>query len=327
VVLLSAAALLTLTACVTVHGEREIVPAATRAEAAKALNAYTRASDKANRALDPGPASRVETGALAAIDQAGLRARGKVTPEGNPDHTPLELTDARFTIPKQAGWPKFFLADADNNRDSNRWLFVFLRDGADRPWRAAYLSVLSADEMPKFAEDKDGWAEAVPNGPDSGLALAPGRLSRTYANYLDVSGKRSGQDKAGASRFAPGPATTGLRAQRTSQLRTPRYWTQYDDQPARAPQYTPVALRTEDGGALVFFATHHTQRRTMAQGFRIGRIGDPNIKALMKGEPEKSLTLIKLSEAAVTVPAKKDGGDAKITFLHRLEGLTEARGE
>lgn len=328
-VVLSAATLLTLTGCVTVHGEREIIPAVGKAEAAKALGAYTAATNKANEALDPALDKDVETGALAAIDQAGLKARGKVSPEGNPKYTPLELTDVHYTIPKQAGWPKFFLADADSNRDDNRWLLVFTRGGVDQKWKAAYLSVVTEEEMPEFAKDKDGYAEPVPDGDASGLAVAPDQLSRSYADFLNVStdsaGQGAGDAKAQDSPFSPGPATTQLRQQRRSQLRTPTYWTQYDDQPARAPQYPAIALRTADGGALAFFATHHTQRRTVAQGSRIGRIGDPYIRALMKGEARQTLTLIKLSEATVRVPPK-DAGAERIEFLHRLEGLTEARG-
>ncbi|MCM2579351.1 hypothetical protein M1E25_18705 [Streptomyces sp. MTZ3.1] len=312
----------------TVHGEREIVPAVRKAEAAKALKAYTAATNKANEALDPALDKDVETGALAAIDQAGLKARGKVSPEGNPKYTPLELTDVRYTIPKLAGWPRFFLADADSNRDDNRWLLVFTRAGVDQKWKAAYLSVVTEEEMPEFATDKDGYAEPVPDGDASGLAVAPDQLSRTYADFLDVStdaGQGAGDAKAQDAPFAPGPATTQLRQQRKSQLRTPTYWTQYDDQPGRAPQYPPIALRTADGGALAFFATHHTQKRTVAQGSRIGRIGDPYIRALMKGEARRTLTLIKMSESAVRIPAK-DSGSERIEFLHRLEGLTEARG-
>lgn len=328
-VVLSATALLTLTGCVTVHGEREIIPAVGKAEAAKALEAYTTATNKANEALDPALDKDVETGALAAIDQAGLKAKGKVNPEGDPKYTPLELTDVRYTIPKQAGWPKFFLADADSNRDDNRWLLVFTRTGPDQKWKAAYLSVVAEEEMPEFETDKDGYAEPVPNGDASGLAVAPDQLSREYADFLnvnaDAAGQGAGASEAQNSPFAPGPATTRLRQQRKSQLRTGDYWTQYDDQPARAPLYPPIALRTADGGALAFFATHHTQRRTVAQGSRIGRIGNPYIRALMKGEARRTLTLIKLSESTVRIPTK-DAGAERIEFLHRLEGLTEARG-
>lgn len=324
-VILSTAVLLTLTGCVTVHGEREIIPAAGKAEAAKAVKAYTTAFNKANRDLDPALNKHVETGPLAAIDQAGLKARGKVTPGGNPNHQPLELTDVRYTIPKQAGWPKFFLADADSNRDDNRWLLVFTKSGLKQKWKAAYLSVLTEEEMPEFAKDKDGFAEPVPDGDKSGLLVAPDQLSRTYAEFLEVSGGGAGDAKAQNSPFAPGPATSQMRRQRETQLRTPTYWTQYDDQPAAAPQYPAIALRTADGGALAFFATHHTQRRTVAQGSRIGKIGDPHIRALMKGEAERTLTLIKMSESAVRVPSK-EAGTEKIEFLHRLEGLTEARG-
>lgn len=306
------------TGCTTVHGEREVVPAASRAEAAKALKAYTAAYNKANRALDPSLNAAYETGALGAMDQAGLKARRITDPGGNPGYVPLELTDARYAIPRQAGWPKWFVADTDSNRDGNRWLFVFTRGGPDERWKAAYLSLLSPEEVPRFATDPEGHAEPVPASSRSGLVLAPKEVSGAYAAYLET----------GEGPFAEGFATTEQLDARKKRLRTPTFWTQYADQAAQAPRYAPVALRTRDGGALVFFAAHHTQKQTMAEGFRIKGIDDPKVNALMTGEAKRTLTLVRISGSAVTVPARGEGGggDGEIVFLNRLEGLTDARG-
>ncbi len=64
----------TASGCVVVHGEREVLPAATRAEAAKALERFTTAYNKADKAYDPSLDAEYTTGALADIDSARLEA-------------------------------------------------------------------------------------------------------------------------------------------------------------------------------------------------------------------------------------------------------------
>ncbi|NEE60554.1 hypothetical protein G3M55_90605, partial [Streptomyces sp. SID8455] len=78
------------------------------------------------------------------------------SPDGNKAHEPLELTDATYIIPKKAGWPRWFLADTDSNRDEdggkldNRWLVVFVRSGPDALWKASYLGVVAPSQIPEF---------------------------------------------------------------------------------------------------------------------------------------------------------------------------------
>ncbi|MFF7727759.1 hypothetical protein [Streptomyces sp. NPDC008001] len=302
----------------TVHGEREIIPSVGRAEAAKVLKTFTDGYNEGYRKLDPDVIARVETGALAEIGKADLAAQRVQTPGGNPKYPSLVLDDARFTIPAQAGWPKFFLADTRSNRDGNRWLVVFTRYGVKEPWKAAYLSIVNPGKVPKFATGKNGYAEAVPaaKGKDTGLMTDPGKVSAAYADFL-----RTGQGRS----FAPGPRTTELRAERDKVRRTATFWTEFIDTPEGAPGFPAPALRTEDGGALVFFTAHHREKRTMAQGLRPA-VTDPRTQALLKGDLKRSVTYTRVSEAAVEVPPRgADGG--QIVFLNRIDTMTAAQGE
>jgi hypothetical protein len=100
--------------------------------------------------------------------------------------------------------------------------------------------------------------------------------------------------------------------------------TQYIDQPLTAGDYAPLALRTADGGALVFFATHHYQKQTAAQG---ASVPAPNqdVRALTKGEIKQSLTMEFVSGEVALDPARgADGGAVKV--LGRVQGLTSAVG-
>lgn len=304
-----------LSGCMTVHGETAVIPAVGKDEAVKILKTFTARNNRANSAYNTDLNAAIETGALGAIDQAGLKARKEIRPKGNPDYVPLKLTDTRYLIPKQAGWPKFFVADsASNRKGEGRWFFLFQRDAAGAPWKASYLSVLQPDEIPDFARDKDGHVKPVTSDSAADLAMAPGKLGKTYTRYL--------QEGAGDD-FAPGPHTTQQRAAREEQLKRKNVRNEYADQVAPAAQFPTFGLRTKDGGALVFFTTTHHHKQTLPRGYT-PQIKDPLVKALMSGTPKQSVTFIRVSEQAVTVPTKKDGG--KISFLNRIEGLTQARG-
>jgi hypothetical protein len=312
---------LTLTAsgCVTVHGERAVIPAATRAEANRALNGFLTAYNEADRTNDPAADADRVAGPLGAIDQAGLRARRTLTPGGNRSHVPLKLTDVEFAVPKMAGWPKFFLADTDSDRDvdgdrrkDTRWLFVFTKAGPDAGWKASYLTVLSPDEVPALRTDGDGLAAPVAPDADD-LTVPPGELGERYAGYL----------AEGGSGFADGPHTTGWRTERKRGASRPGLARQYVDTPLDGGPHAPVGLRTRDGGALVFFSTRHFEKQTVAPGRDLKL--EPAARALLRGDAKQSVTLEHTSNQAVRVPPRAEPGSG-VEVLSRIQGLTGAKG-
>ncbi|MFJ7234370.1 hypothetical protein [Streptomyces tendae] len=302
---------LTASGCVVVHGEREVLPSATRAEAAKALEQFTTAYNAADKAYDASLDADHTTGALAAIDSARLKAGAANHPDGNPAHEPLELSDAKFTIPKKAGWPRWFVADTKANKGGTaRWLLVFTRDGLDETWEAAYLTLVAPGKVPEFKTDQDGWAEAVPaNATD--VSVPPADLSKDYATYLQDGGKT----------FADGVHTSSWRALREKRSTRPGLVTQYIDEPLANGDYAPLALRTEDGGALVFFTSRHFEKQTAARG---ASVPTPNkdVLALTDGEIKQSLTMEFVSNEVALDPA-----DGQVSVLGRVQGLTSGKGE
>ncbi|MFB7373232.1 hypothetical protein ACFC0D_25670 [Streptomyces sp. NPDC056222] len=316
----TAATVLALTAsgCVTVHGELELLPAATKSEAEQALKDFTDAYNKADKAYDPALDAGRVTGPLGAINQAGLKSRSITSPNGNANHRPLELTDAKFVLPKKAGWPRWFVVDTDSNRDTdqgsgdNRWLLVFVRNGSEQLWEAAYLAILTPDEIPAFKTD-GGFA--VPVDADSAeLAVAPKDLGRNYVSLLG--GGEQGQ-------FAAGPHTTEWRDERQKAAKRVGMATQYIDQVTDAGDFAPLGLATEDGGALVFFATRYFERQTAAQGYRPKVT--PDVKALLTGEVKNTVTKEWVSSQAVLVKPTGTEQDG-VTIAGRLQGVTGAKG-
>ncbi|MGC9499656.1 hypothetical protein [Streptomyces sp. WG7] len=306
---------LTASGCVVVHGEREVLPATTRAEAAKALQEFTSAYNAADKAYDSSLDAEHTTGALAAIDSARLKAGRANNPGGNASHTPLELTDAKFTIPKKAGWPRWFVADAKGNKGGDsRWVLVFTRDGLEETWQAAYLTLVAPGKMPEFKTDRDGWAEAVPAN-TTGLAVPPAGLSKGYTTYL----------KDGGKAFADGTHTSAWRQSREKRSIRPGLVTQFIDEPLTNGDYAPLALRTEDGGALVFFTTRHYEKRTAAQGTSVPA-PNKDVLALTDGEIKQSLTMEFVSNQIALDPADGSGA-GQVSVLGRVQGLTSAKGE
>ncbi|MFF3395363.1 hypothetical protein ACFYW1_31070 [Streptomyces sp. NPDC002669] len=311
---------MTASGCVTVHGELEVVPTATRSEAARALKDFTAAYNAADKAYDPALDADRVTGPLGAINQAGLKARQKNSPDGNPKHMPLELTDATYVIPKKAGWPRWFLADTDSNRDRDsgkldtRWLIVFTKAGPDAGWKAAYLAVVAPSRMPEFVKDGEGRATPVA-ADDAGLAVAPKDLGKQYTDYLQ---------QGAPDVFAPGGTTSGWRETRRNTRRA-GFSYQYIDQPLNRDTFAPLGLRTKDGGALVFFSSKHFERQTAAKGLR--PVVSDDVSALLTGEVKSTLTKERISSQLVYVPKKgATGDDGKVVVLNRLPGLTAAKG-
>ncbi|MET8973668.1 hypothetical protein ACIQK9_10750 [Streptomyces hydrogenans] len=309
---------LTASGCVTVHGETAVVPGATPDEASAALAAFVTAFNRADKANDPTLDAAQVTGPLGAINQAGLKSKSVTQPGGNPDHQPLELRDARFLVPAKAGWPRWFVADADASRDDgtpqagNRWLVAFLKGGPDQPWKAAHLAIVGPDAMPEFAEEK---GDEVPLPATSkATAIAPEELSERYAEYLK---------DGGTGPFAAGAHTSQWREKRARTAQRPGLATQWIDRPADTGDFAPLALATEDGGALVFFASRHYERQTTAKGYR-PKVG-PELKALMKGEVVNTVTKEWMSSQVVLVKPAGTEKDA-VTFAGRLQGVVSVEG-
>ncbi|MHC3472551.1 hypothetical protein ACYF6T_28175 [Streptomyces sp. 7R007] len=301
---------LTASGCVVVHGENYVLPATTRAEAAEALTQFTTAYNKADKAYDHSLDAGHVTGALGDIDEARLKAGHANNPGGNPAYSPLKLTDATFTIPKKAGWPRWFVAEAQGNKGGSlHWLLVFTRHGLDETWKVAYLTLVTPGSLPEIKKDADGYAETVP-ADATGFAVAPGDVSRDYATYL----------KDGGKTFANGPHTDQWRAQRAKAAKKPGLVTQYIDEPVTSGDYAPLALRTTDGGALVFFATRRYEKQTAAAGTSIPT-PNASVQALTTGEIKQSLTTEFMSNGVALDPAR-----GQVSVLARLEGLTSAQG-
>ena len=181
------------------------------------------------------------------MDRAGYALK-----KANHDNfPPFTYTASTFYIPRQRGYPRWFAVDATSGKTRHALLFV--QDKSGGPW------LLSADPFPTtalsgIALDKDGYAKAV-DPDDTHTELSPEKVAGEHAASLTT----------GATGMAPGPFTsdsrnalvkvqTGL-SHRGVTLTT-------DFQPDRQRVF---ALRTIDGGALVWYVLRQTERYDMSR--------------------------------------------------------------
>ncbi|MER5933232.1 hypothetical protein [Streptomyces sp. NPDC002054] len=313
------AAAATATGCAAdAEPDRTPSPRAAAERAARvALDGFLAAYNRAEQSSDESLLDPVATGPYAETKKAGLRANRALAPAGPPESEPLRLTDPQFAIPEHGG---FFVVHTDSNRDEgtdradSRVVLVFTRPDRAGAWRVAYASVIGRADLPAFRLTPAGWAEAV--APDArDVSVPPAELSRRYARLL-TDGTLDG--------FAPGSATTGRRAVRARDAEQPGLTARFEDRPADEGAYAPVALRTENGGALAFFASRHIDRLTLDPTAE-GAVSPltTGVRALMRGEFTDTLTRESVSTQAVVLPPATAPGRGA-AFVAQAQGVVAA---
>jgi hypothetical protein len=327
-----AAAMLAVTAALVVSGCSVATPASGSASTSVSITSGGRGASGSAPALTAAQA-RQAFDHYAAVTNAAARHSRPV-----------------FYLPEQAGYPKFFVAYSTRSaaRTSTAGgrvaevggvrvpqdgpvLMLFTQDSADASWKLASVSSLPAGTtMPALARD------ASSNVPQVSLS-APGLLIPPRdAGALQAAVVDEGPANAASGDVAAGPLTTGmyrgaLGPPRPLGLTVPAgdvyQWTL---QGSTLPAF---ALRTADGGALVFYAM--TLNTTVAVPDVISkadpiRPGPPiqvpvGVLALLPSgvpaAPREQLTAQQtLSFAAVDPPA----GNGKLQVVAIGGGLTSA---
>jgi hypothetical protein len=360
------AAALPVAACTSGHASsaasarRAASPAITAPQARQVWEHFVAVSGaEASKAGNPALALSLETGPRRAVDSASLKAlnsglrtgkayRGATVGQVLGLPVPPAYDAPAFFLPKQSGYPHFFVAavtskltsnssssaagpaSADGAEISSRGpaLMLFEQSSADAPWLLASTSSLAVGEtVPKLATDGAGFVPAVPLS-DAALVAPPASTGPLQAAMVD-----DGPASAAGRAVAAGPLTTGLYQGARSHadgLTAPRgdvYQWQLD-----GANYPEFALRTADGGALVFYAMNLNTTVAVPDVINKGnpihagppiQVPDDLRQLLPPGGPAPRVQLQSqqvLSFAAVDPPA----GQAKIRVITMGGGLTGA---
>jgi hypothetical protein len=278
------AAVLTTAACTSApassaaNARPSVSPAITAAQAARVWSHFVSVSGpevsqtgdiQATLAVATGPERAIESAQIAMIARSLNVAPADIGPAIKGSAYPLFDPPASYYLPEQSGYPRFFVVDVNRKpvaggppasgsatsadgvtyRDYPTYLFLFEQASAGAPWLAASLTTLPVGEsLPKLAVDSAGYIPTVPLS-DGSLQARPDEVGALQAAVVD-----DGPASAATKAVAAGPLTTGLyqgAANHTAGLKPPHgdvY--QWELQGTSYPQF---ALRTADGGALVFY--------------------------------------------------------------------------
>jgi hypothetical protein len=322
-------------------------PAVTAAQARQVFDSYVATSDRAARTGDAALALSDVTGVQSSVLSAGLESTG---------HTRAALERYRygtpaFYLPQPDGYPRWFAVSVQRTLTAARAsaadeivagiagarstargqvLMVFEQSSPKRPWRLASASQLASGEsVPTVAADAGGHVPAVALS-DTALLARPDVAGALQAAVAD-----EGPASAAAQVVAAGPLTTGIyRAERASLLglKAPRgdvYQWQLE-----GSNYTKFALRTADGGALVFYAMYlnTTVEVPAVLGKGVVKPGPPitvpgYLTPLLppaKTAPRESLEAQQLLSFAAVDPPSGTGANGKIQVIAIGGGLNYA---
>jgi hypothetical protein len=250
----------------------------TKAQAQQVLSAYQTTNNRANLALDATLLASAETGAQLDMDTAGYKLRRAT----NQKFVQFSYTKPVFYIPRLSGYPRWFAVDAisapaagpgqdqrqrSGQRSSggrqavvppmpqqHRHALLFVQDKAGAPWRLAADPYPTGKSLGGVAVDSAGYATAV-SPQDAKLTLSPTKIGAAHAALLTDGPKAAGVGGIGAGLHTT--KTYDALRQATGQFirigvgLTTRF----------APTTEPVyALRTSDGGALVWYVLRQNER-------------------------------------------------------------------
>jgi hypothetical protein len=275
------------------------------------------------------------------VSTAGLTARYFNT--ALPAASAIRLGTPAFYRSESTGYPQWFVADASVSYNVSplaagqkrtgapggiQWqntaghaVFLFTKASASASWQLSSLSKLApGTSLPALATDSSGHVATV-SASDSALLAQPGFTGPLQAGVVD-----GGPASPSAKVVASGPLTTGIYDNEQAGLlglTAPRgdilQWN------LEGTNYQQFALRTADGGALVFYAMYlNTTVQTpasLSQSLPLNpgpAIGVSQVLAplLGRGQPAPRIKLESqqlLSFAAVDPPA--NGGKIQVIAI------------
>ncbi|MEU5877378.1 hypothetical protein [Spirillospora sp. NPDC047279] len=281
-------------------------PALTKAEAAKVIDAYGAAANKAAATLDAKALAAVETGPQLAMDTAQFKLRKAI---GQRTATVAKFTKPAFYIPRMDGHPRWFAADVttETGKDSLRHALLFTQAKPGGPWLLAADPYLSEAAFAKVALDKEGYATPV-RPDDNAPALQPAKVPDAHAALLT-----GGPQAPGAAGLAAGPTTTqaydALRqAQRQLKPGGVTLTSSFTAEPG------PVrALRTTDGGALVWYVVRQNEAYSSRKKGKLAVTGDL-VGLAPPASARKRLDTTVLVQYLAAVPRE---GQTTVTGMYR----------
>jgi hypothetical protein len=245
--------------------------------------------------------------ALGAAASAQIKIGG-----GRPPKLPtISLTNPVFYVPRLTGSKAWFAVAALEHDGSarNPVFLLFTRSGATAPWRAA-TRLYFRGNPPRIATDAQGYAITVNPKTQTNPFTTPSGLPAEQANYLEFGDTRS---------IAAGRFTSDWRkSERQAEATMRSHGISAADRFA-ASEYPVYALRTTDGGALVFYALERTETLVLTGGTGTSAL-PTDIRAYLGGRSGGQIIATWMWRTVAYLPTQ---GQASVIF--QSMDLTSAR--
>jgi hypothetical protein len=309
-----AVAAVVLSAC-AVPGERDDLTLRKKAADAGEIDAifdrYRETRDAAIDLLDPKPLSTVETGPVLAIDSGAFEVSQRLSTTQRGLSRGLVVTHVE--TPAFSKYPLWFLATAyDPSAKVNR-VQVFERDSAVDPWLLVDApQTLPEATLPEIRHGSHGAALTVKPDDGAGMAMSPQEAADAYAQVLaDPASASSTQvERDDFVRQMRKAAETNGSLKGVTFTQT---WAAEDVQ---------HALRTDDGGALVFVTLLRQDTYDVQDGVTVTWPSGSPQQAFLASGISSSGKLRYYHQVLLYVPS----GDRKPRALGQYGGVVGADG-
>jgi hypothetical protein len=306
-----AAAALLISGCAAIPSERGDTELSKQAAEQNDVDAifdrYRAVRNAAVSLLDPKPLSTVESGPVLAIDTGSFEVSQRLSKTQDEESQGLVVTDVQ--TPSFAKYPLWFMATAFDPAGKVNRVQIFERESAVEPWLlvSAPQTVVST-KLPELRHDGDGAALTVAPSSSAGMAMSPQEAANAYARALGSNGTstevaqddfiRQMRDAFDANSTLEGVGVT-------------QDW---------AAEKVEHALRTDDGGALVFVTLLRLDTYNVQPGITVSwPSGSPQEAFLAEGI-SSSGKLRYYHQVLLYVP----GGDERPRALGQYGGVVGA---
>lgn len=306
-----ATVVLALTACAvpSKRGDLSLGKSAVRSsEVTEIFDHYRDVWATASEVLDPKPLSTVETGAALAIDSGSFDVAQKSGSKNSRAPGPSDVVQVE--TPYFTKYPLWFVAVSRS--DKTQRVQVFERTSAYDPWLLVDTPEIAAGANLPELRRRGGDALAVKAANGAGMAASPQKAAAAYASAL-VPGAKAGGVDVSDDAFRQQMSRT---AEQNSALKGVGF-----SQKWRADPVTH-ALRTSDGGALVFATLERLDAYTVQDGVTVTFPEGSPQQAFLQTGISTSGTLRYLHQVLLRVPP----GDGPVRALGQYGGVVEAQG-
>jgi hypothetical protein len=252
------------------RGDIALEQSANPSDVAEILDRYREVRNTAISLLDPKPLSIVESGPVLAIDNGSFDVAQRLSRTQPEDERQLEV--ASVETPKFTQYPLWFMVTAFDPASRVNVVQIFERTTPVDPWLlVAAPQTLPATKLPGLRHD-DGHVIPVTASNGKGMSMSPQRAAAAYAKAL---ASMSGSSAVERDDFIKKRRAAFDQVNRLEGVRVTQTW---------AAERVEHALRTDDGGALVWMTLLQLDTYTVEPGIKVSRPdGSPEQAFLANG--------------------------------------------